>query len=219
MDNMTIKEKVQKIAEASWRKMNNCSLTAGKDLGDLPEIRFTKLKGFYGLAFPDHFELDKTTIDNLSGEELDRFLRRLTIHELAHIAEYRINNKMSHGPIWHAFDHAGGGAGLDHGYILQEDADWEFEKKVGPAWAIMQLICFCAIYVILVYVTANLFKLKHNWLAIPILVISFFGNFTIDAACVKKDENMEMFCTIKFLIVVPLAVYLLFRAGILTFVK
>ena len=213
------KKRLFETAESAWRKMKGCSLAEGKDLGALPQIRFKKLKGFYGLAYPDHFELDKTTIETLSGEDLDLFLERVAIHELAHIAEYRVNNEMSHGPVWHAFDHAGGGVGLRSGCIPQEEADWAFEKRVGATWAIMQLICFCAISVILAYVTAQWFGSGHKWLALPILACALFGNFALEAACVKRDKNMEMFCGVKFLIVVPLAVYLLCKMGVLTFTK
>ena len=206
------RKKVQAVAESAWRKMAECSLAVGKDLGKLPEVRFKKLKGFYGLAYPDHFELDKTTVDDLSGSELDIFLERTTIHELAHIAEYRINKVMSHGPVWHAFDHAGGGVGLQYGYVPQEN-DWSLrDKHVGPAWAILQLLCYCAFVVILAY-AAKLFLpgVSAMWLILPILAAALLGNFALDAAIVRKDKDLEMFCVIKFMILVPLAVYLLFR--------
>ena len=83
MSDENAKKKVLDVAESAWRKMQECSLAEGKDLGKLPQVRFKKLKGFYGLAYPDHFELDKTTVDDLSGDELDIFLERTTIHELA----------------------------------------------------------------------------------------------------------------------------------------
>ena len=206
------RKKVQAVAEAAWWKMQKCSLAEGKDLGKLPEVRFKKLKGFYGLAYPDHFELDKTTIDDLSGSELDIFLERTTIHELAHIAEYRIDKVMSHGPVWHAFDHAGGGVGLQFGYVPQEN-DWNLrDKHVGPAWAILQLLCYCAFVVILAY-AAKLFlpNVSAMWLILPILAAALLGNFALDAAIVRKDKDLEMFCVIKFMILVPLAVYLLLR--------
>ena len=211
MSDENCKKKVLDVAESAWRKMAECSLAVGKDLGKLPEVRFKKLKGFYGLAYPDHFELDRTTIDNLSGDELDIFLERTTIHELAHIAEYRINREMSHGPVWHAFDHAGGGVGLHYGYVLQEE-DWNLgKKKVGAAWAILQLQCYCAFTVILGYATACWLGLRSGWLYLPIMAAALFGNCAVDAMCVRKDEDLEIFCVVKFLIVVPLAVYLLFR--------
>ncbi len=212
MSDENAKKKVQAVAEAAWRKMAECSLAEGKDLGKLPEVRFKKLKGFYGLAYPDHFELDQTTVDNLSGSELDIFLERTTIHELAHIAEYRIDKVMSHGPVWHAFDHAGGGVGLQYGYVPQEN-DWNLrDKHVGPAWAILQLLCYCAFVVILAY-AAKLFlpNVSAMWLILPILAAALLGNFAFDAAIVRKDKDLEMFCVIKFMILVPLAVYLLFR--------
>ena len=205
------KKQVMDIAGSAWRKMKDCSLAEGKDLGKLPEVRFKKLKGFYGLAYHDHFELDRTTVENLSGDELDIFLERTTIHELAHIAEYRVNKVMSHGPVWHAFDHAGGGVGLQYGYVPQEE-DWDLgRKKVGAAWAILQLQCYCAFCVILSYVTANWLGLRSGWLYLPIMAAALFGNCALDAVCVRKDEKLEMFCAVKFLIVVPLAVYLLFK--------
>ena len=192
--------------------MQECSLAEGKDLGQLPEVRFKKLKGFYGLAYPDHFELDKTTIDDLSGSELDIFLERTTIHELAHIAEYRIDKVMSHGPVWHAFDHAGGGVGLQYGYVPQEN-DWNLrDKHVGPAWAILQLLCYCAFVVILAY-AAKFFLpgVSAVWLLLPIIAAALIGNFALDAALVRNDKDLEMFCVIKFMILAPLAIYLLGR--------
>ena len=206
------KKKVLDVAESAWRKMAECSLAEGKDLGKLPEVRFKKLKGFYGLAYPDHFELDKTTIDDLSGGELDIFLERTTIHELAHIAEYRIDKVMSHGPVWHAFDHAGGGVGLQCGYVPQEN-DWNLrDKHVGPAWAILQLLCYCAFVVILAYAAKRCWPAgSAGWLILPIIAAALLGNFALDAAFVQKDKDLETFCVIKFMILVPLAVYLLLR--------
>ena len=48
------RRKALSVAETAWKKMNDCSLTGGKDLGKMPDIRFKKLKGVNGFAYTYH---------------------------------------------------------------------------------------------------------------------------------------------------------------------
>lgn len=206
-------------ANAAWSKMNDSSLTGGKNLDELPEIRYKVLKGVHGLAYPDHIELNQSDIDDLANDEqeLKRFLQRVTIHELAHVAEYKIHKVMSHGPNWHAFDTVGGGVGLHIGYVLHEH-DWELnEKDVGPAWAMLQLLSCCAFSLILLIVIVRIFGCHSKLLGIIITVFGFFSMIALDAVCVKKSKDLELFATVKFLVVVPLAIYLMIKTGLLHF--
>ena len=208
---------VNRIATTAWDKMNCSSLTQGKDLGKLPPIRYKVLKGVHGLAYPDHIELNHLDIDRLMNDEseLQAFLRRVTIHELAHVAEYRVTKVMSHGPGWHAFDTAGGGVGLQIGYVLHEH-DWEIDKKeVGPAWAVLQLLSFAAITFIILYIVFHVFGCKEKWLGLPLGVVGFFATVIPDAVLVKKAKDLEMCCCIKFFAVASLAIYLLFQLGVI----
>ena len=62
------RRKALSVAETAWKKMNHCSLTGGKDLGKLPDIRFIKLKGVNGFTCPYHIEIDKVILKMLEGK-------------------------------------------------------------------------------------------------------------------------------------------------------
>jgi len=199
--------------------MNQSTLTGGKNLGELPEIRYKVLKGVHGLAYPDHIELNQADIDNLADDEekLKAFLHRVTIHELAHVAEYKIHKSMTHGPNWHAFDTAGGGVGLQIGYVLHEH-DWELnEKDVGPAWAMLQLLSGCAFSMILLIIMVRMIGYTSKFAGILVTVFGFFATIALDAVCVKESKNLEMFAVIKFIVLVPAAVYLMGKTGLIHF--
>lgn len=198
--------------------MDCSSLTGNKKLGSPPAVQYKVLKGVHGLAYPDHIELNQTDIDKLADDcrELKSFLKRVTIHELAHVAEYRISKVMSHGPGWHAFDTAGGGVGLQFGYVLDE-CDWEInEKDVGPAWAILQFLSCCAAAVLLLILVFYFGGCRIKWLGVPITALAFFASIALDAVCVKKAKNLEMFASIKFIILTTLAIYLMVKIGMIT---
>ena len=92
-------------------------------------------------------------------------------------------------------------------------ADWDLkDKNVCPACSVLQLLCYCAFVVILTYAAKLCLPgVSAGWLILPVIAASLHGNFALEAALVRKDKDLEMFCVIKFLILVPLAVYLLFR--------
>ena len=70
------RRKALSVAETAWKKMNDCSLTGGKDLGKMPDIRFKKLKGVNGFAYPYHIEIDKVTTENV-GRKILSHIRKI----------------------------------------------------------------------------------------------------------------------------------------------
>ncbi len=102
------------LAAQAWAKIRTSKLAGGKKIGRCPEVVFKELDDdLNGQAFPDHIELN---ISRLESPDRDLFLYKTTLHEVAHVAEYRIAGVMTHGPLWHAIDDLIGGDGQFHSY-------------------------------------------------------------------------------------------------------
>ena len=98
------------LAAQAWQKIASSKLAEGKKIGQCPKVVFKELDdSLNGLAFPDHIELNTL---RLTSPDRDKFLYKTTLHEVAHVAEYRINKVMTHGPLWHALDDLIDGDGL-----------------------------------------------------------------------------------------------------------
>jgi|GEM_PF-6757559 len=98
------------LVAQSWKKIRDSKLAGGKKIGKCPEVVFKELDDdLNGRAYPDHIELN---ISRLESPDRDVFLYKTTLHEVAHVAEYRINGVMTHGPLWHAIDDLIDGDGL-----------------------------------------------------------------------------------------------------------
>jgi hypothetical protein len=112
------------LAAQAWTKIRKSKLTGGKKIGRCPEVVFKELDDeLNGLAFPDHIELN---ISRLESPDRDLFLCKTTLHEVAHVAEYRIAGIMTHGPLWHAIDDLIGGDGQFHSYrVKPKTSFWE----------------------------------------------------------------------------------------------
>ena len=107
------KYSMQLVAQA-WAKIRTSKLAGGKKIGKCPEVVFKELDDeLNGQAFPDHIELN---ISRLESPDRDLFLCKTTLHEVAHVAEYRTAGVMTHGPLWHAIDDLIGGDGQFHSY-------------------------------------------------------------------------------------------------------
>lgn len=108
---MTDSEKYSaQLAAQAWKKIRGSKLVGGKKIGKCPEVVFKELDDdLNGQAFPDHIELNSS---RLESPDRDVFLYKTTLHEVAHVAEYRIAGVMTHGPLWHAIDDLIDGDGL-----------------------------------------------------------------------------------------------------------
>ena len=112
------KYSMQLVAQA-WKKIRESKLAGGKKIGKCPEVVFKELDDdLNGQAFPDHIELN---ISRLESPDRDLFLYKTTLHEVAHVAEYRIAGVMTHGPLWHAIDDLIGGDGQFHSYRVKPE--------------------------------------------------------------------------------------------------
>lgn len=111
------------LAAQAWAKISASKLAGGKKIGKCPKVVFSDLDdNCNGRAYPDHIELN---ISRLESPERDVFLCKTTLHEVAHVAEYRIAGVMTHGPLWHAIGDLIDGDGLQfHSYR---------EKVNGPS--------------------------------------------------------------------------------------
>jgi len=111
------------VAQA-WKKIRASKLAGGKKIGRCPEVVFKELDDeLNGQAFPNHIELN---ISRLESPDRDLFLCKTTLHEVAHVAEYRIAGVMTHGPLWHAIDDLIGGDGQFHSYrVKPKTSFWE----------------------------------------------------------------------------------------------
>ena len=104
------KEYCSQLAEQAWKIIKSSTLVNGKDIGSCPKVIFKKLDdSLHGLAYPDHIELN---LSRLESPDRELFLYKTTLHEIAHVAEYRIAGVMPHGPLWHAIDDLIDGDGL-----------------------------------------------------------------------------------------------------------
>ena len=98
------------LAAQAWKQIENSTLAGGVKIGKCPKVVFKKLDdNLNGLAYPDHIELNTT---RLESPDRELFLYKTTLHEVAHVAEYRIAGVMTHGPLWHAIDDLIDGDGL-----------------------------------------------------------------------------------------------------------
>ena len=98
------------LAAQAWKKLASSTLADGKKIGRCPKIVFKKLEdNINGRAYPEHIELN---ISRLESPDREIFLYKTTLHEVAHVAEYRIAGVMTHGPLWHALDDLIDGDGL-----------------------------------------------------------------------------------------------------------
>ena len=81
------------LAERAWENIASSPLTDGKRLGKCPPVVFRDLGDtLNGVAYPDRIELN---VSRLESPDRDRFLRKTTLHEIAHVAEYRIAGVMA----------------------------------------------------------------------------------------------------------------------------
>ena len=98
------------LAMQAWKKIESSKLANGKNIGTCPTVELKELdESLHGLAYPDHIELN---INRLQSPDRDVFLLKTTLHEIAHVAEYRISGVMTHGPLWHALDDLIDGDGM-----------------------------------------------------------------------------------------------------------
>ena len=96
----------------------------------------------------------------------------------------------------HTWSYDENGDSSQYGAFCKEN-DWNLrDKHVGPAWAILQLLCYCAFVVILAY-AAKLFLpgVSAWWLILPILAAALLGNFAL--AVVTTFETSPMRPTSK----------------------
>lgn len=125
MKNLAPHEKYSsQLVSQAWEKIRSSKLAGGKKIGRCPKVVFKELDDdLNGQAFPDHIELN---ISRLESPDRDLFLCKTTLHEVAHVAEYRIAGIMTHGPLWHAIDDLIGGDGQFHSYRAKpETSFWE----------------------------------------------------------------------------------------------
>ena len=98
------------LAAQAWKKIASSTLVEGKKIGRCPKVVFKELEdNVNGRAYPDHVELNTARLESPDREV---FLYKTTLHEVAHVAEYRIAGVMTHGPLWHALDDLIDGDGL-----------------------------------------------------------------------------------------------------------
>lgn len=124
---LTHEKYCSQLAEQAWKKIASSTLCGGKKIGKCPKVVFKQLDDtLHGMAYPDHIELNTSRLDS---PDRDLFLYKTTLHEVAHVAEYRLNGVMTHGPLWHALDDLIDGDGLQFtnfrskpaiGHILEE---------------------------------------------------------------------------------------------------
>jgi hypothetical protein len=111
------------LAGEAWKKIASSTLTDGKKIGKCPEVLFAELDdSVNGRAYPDHIELNTA---RLKSPDREMFLYKTTLHEVAHVAEYRIAGVMTHGPLWHALDDLIDGDGLQYSHFRPEENFWE----------------------------------------------------------------------------------------------
>ncbi len=111
------------LAAQAWKKIANSTLADGKEIGKCPTVVFKELDdSLHGLAYPDHIELNSL---RLESPDRELFLYKTTLHEIAHVAEYRINGVMTHGPLWHAIDDLIDGDGLQFTSFRPKENFWE----------------------------------------------------------------------------------------------
>jgi predicted SprT family Zn-dependent metalloprotease len=111
------------LAAQAWKKIASSTLVEGKKIGRCPKIVFKKLEdNINGRAYPEHIELN---ISRLESPDREVFLYKTTLHEVAHVAEYRIAGVMTHGPLWHALDDLIDGDGLQFSSFRPQENFWE----------------------------------------------------------------------------------------------
>ena len=109
-DHIQLERYCSQFAIQAWEIIKSSKLVNAKDIGKCPDVRFKKLDdSLNGLAYPDHIELN---ISRLESPDREMFLYKTTLHEVAHVAEYRISGVMTHGPLWHSIDDLIDGDGL-----------------------------------------------------------------------------------------------------------
>lgn len=112
-----------RLAAQAWKKIAASSLVNGKKIGKCPPVVIKKLdEPLNGLAYDDHIELNSSRLDSPDRE---LFLYKTTLHEVAHVAEYRIAGVMTHGPLWHALDDLIDGDGLQFSDFRPKENFWE----------------------------------------------------------------------------------------------
>lgn len=122
-DHIQLERYCSQFAIQAWKIIMSSKLADGKDIGKCPDVRFKKLDdSLNGLAYPDHIELN---ISRLESPDREMFLYKTTLHEVAHVAEYRISGVMTHGPLWHAIDDLIDGDGLQFTNFRSKTSLWE----------------------------------------------------------------------------------------------
>ena len=120
---ITYESHCSQLAEQAWEKIKSSKLVGSKKIGECPKIVFKKLDDtLNGMAYPDHIELNTSRLDSSDREV---FLYKTTLHEIAHVAEYRISGVMTHGPLWHALDDLIDGDGLQFTNFRPKTSLWE----------------------------------------------------------------------------------------------
>lgn len=94
----------KKIAQKAWRKLkkNPYIIENNYILGRTPKIQWKKI-GFSYAGFAYGGKNIEMNINYLYSKDFFQFINQIVRHELAHIAEYRIFGKTTHGTRWKKF--------------------------------------------------------------------------------------------------------------------
>ena len=179
------------IAEKAWQDLHRSDLVCSRRLGQCPEIVFSDMDDdIPGVAHKHYIELNQKYLNDTQREILIKTL----LHNIIHIAEYRISGIMGHGPLWKVLLPS-----ENSEKFLSQDIETN-KNENDVLFALLALISLAGALFFFMYVSFHYFGVRNIFLSGAIGITGIVLSVVLWAALCQTFEQLKTAVCIQALL-------------------